>query len=63
MADIQRYVYDMQVKFMLGQASLDDDWDSYVAEYKRLGGIDVAQSLLEKYNQMYGKESVLADYE
>jgi len=53
----------MQVKFMLGQASLDDDWDSYVAEYKRLGGIDVAQSLLEKYNQMYGKESVLADYE
>ncbi|MDR1568926.1 MAG: extracellular solute-binding protein [Oscillospiraceae bacterium] len=61
MPDISKYVDEMRMKFITGSESFDN-WDSYIREYKRLGGIEVAESLLEKYNEMYDKDSVLKEY-
>ena len=55
MPDITKYVDEMRIKFLMGDESLDEaNWEKYVAEYNRLGGMDVAQSLLKEYNATYG---------
>ena len=55
MPDITKYVDEMRIKFLMGDESLDEaNWAKYVAEYNRLGGMDVAQSLLKEYNATYG---------
>jgi ABC-type glycerol-3-phosphate transport system substrate-binding protein len=61
MPDISKYVDEMRMKFISGQESFDN-WDAYAKEYLRIGGKDVAESLLAEYNEMYGKTSVLAEY-
>lgn len=52
----------MRVKYILGDASFDK-WDDYVKEYINIGGLDVAQSLLDIYNEKNGTDLVLADYQ
>jgi len=59
MPDITRYVDEMRIRFILGDESFDA-WDAYVAEFVRLGGVKVAESLLPIYNEMYGKSATLA---
>ncbi|MDR1541683.1 MAG: extracellular solute-binding protein [Clostridiales bacterium] len=61
MPDLTKYEDEMRVKFILGDESFDN-WDSYAREYIRLGGIEVAESLLVEYNKMYGENAKLASY-
>ena len=49
---IQTYVEQMAIKFMTGEASLEKDWDSYLAELDKLGLKDVLsiqQAAYENY--------------
>ena len=59
MPDITKYVDEMRINFILGNESFDN-WDAYVNEYIRLGGLQVAESMLVEYNRMYGIEATLA---
>jgi len=61
MPDITKYVDEMRIRFILGNESFDN-WDSYAAEYIRLGGLEVAESLLVEYNETYDKNATLAEY-
>lgn len=54
MADVTSYENEMKVKFITGEASIDDDWDAYVEGWKEKGGEEVRNSLLEAYNATYG---------
>lgn len=62
MPDISKYVDEMRIKFILGEESFDN-WDSYVKEYIRLGGMEVAESLLKEYNDMHGESAALIPYQ
>ena len=49
---IQTYVEQMAIKFMTGEASLENDWDSYLAQLNKLGLPDVLsiqQAAYDKY--------------
>ena len=61
-ADLVKLTDEMRVKYILGDASFDK-WDDYVKEYINIGGLDVAQSLLDIYNEKNGTDLVLADYQ
>lgn len=61
-ADLVKLTDEMRVKYILGDASFDK-WDDYVKEYISIGGLDVAQSLLDIYNEKNGTELVLTDYQ
>ena len=45
-SDMQTYVTEMQAKFITGDASLEDDWDSYVSTLEGIG--------LEEFMTYYG---------
>jgi ABC-type glycerol-3-phosphate transport system substrate-binding protein len=62
MPDIKKYVDEMLVKFVLGDESFDN-WDAYVKEYIRLGGLEVAESLLAEYNAFYGASAHIKNYQ
>ncbi len=61
MPDMTKYVDEMRIKFILGDEPFDN-WGKYTAEYMRLGGQEVADTLLVEYNKMYGESAVLAKY-
>jgi ABC-type glycerol-3-phosphate transport system substrate-binding protein len=61
MPDVTKYVDEMRLKFLLGDESFDN-WDAYVKEYIRLGGLDVAESLLKEYNNQYQADAVIKQY-
>jgi ABC-type glycerol-3-phosphate transport system substrate-binding protein len=62
MPDITKYVDEMRVKFLLGDESFDN-WDAYVKEYIRLGGLEVAESLLAEYNALHGASAHIKNYQ
>lgn len=57
-ADLTKLMDEMRVKFILGDESFDN-WDKYVKEYIANGGLEVAQSMLDQYNEIYGKNDTL----
>ncbi len=59
-ADLEKLCDEMRVKFILGDESFDN-WDEYVEEYMRIGGKEVAESLLAAYNETYGTAYTLAE--
>lgn len=59
-ADVVKYESEMKLKFLLGQESLDN-WGKYVNEWKKRGGEEVRNSLLNAYNQKYGTKYIFAD--
>lgn len=50
-SELKAYIKEMGIKFIIGEASLDNDWDSYVSTYMKMGGDTVRQSLLNAYNE------------
>jgi len=62
MPDITKYEDDMRIKFLLGDENFDN-WDAYVNEYIRLGGMEVAESLLAAYNAQYGTSLHIKNYQ
>ena len=53
MADIKTYVDDMQVKFMIGNESLDN-FDAFVKNIEGMGierAREIQKAALERYNQ------------
>jgi len=61
MPNIQQYVQQMEVKFILGDESFDN-WGAYINQYKSLGGLDVANSLLDAYNKLHNTQVTLKNY-
>ncbi len=60
-AELTKYMTEMSIKFITGDASLDSDWDTYVSTYLKMGGDTVRQSLLKMYNGMNGTSYTFAD--
>lgn len=50
---IETYAEPMQLKFLLGEESLEDSWDAYVAELYRLGLQDVIDIIQTAYDREY----------
>lgn len=59
--ELESYKNEMSIKFIIGEANLDTDWDTYVNTYLSMGGDTVRQSLLAVYNELNGTEYVFAD--
>jgi ABC-type sugar transport system, periplasmic component len=49
-ADLEAFTNEMKIKFIMGEASLETDWDAYVEQWLKNGGERVRQSQLEAYN-------------
>jgi putative aldouronate transport system substrate-binding protein len=58
--DLARYELEMQIKFILGEESLNN-WDNYVNKWKSLGGEEVRQSLLREYNAQNGTDYIFLE--
>ena len=50
-SELTSYIKEWGIKFILGEASLEADWDNYVKTYLNMGGDEVRQSLLKEYNE------------
>lgn len=51
-SDLESYVKESGIKFVVGESDLDKDWDAYVNTYLSMGGDAVRTSLLEAYNTL-----------
>jgi putative aldouronate transport system substrate-binding protein len=52
--ELRKYANESFIRFVMGELSLDRDWNSYVTEWKRKGGDEVRNSLLKAYNTLRG---------
>ncbi len=59
-SELDAYKDEMCIKFILGEASLDKDWDTYVSTFLKMGGDAVRQSLLAQYNEINGTSYAFA---
>ncbi len=59
-SELDSYKNEMGIKFILGEASLDADWNHYVSTFLSMGGEEVRQSLLAQYNEIHGTDLVFA---
>lgn len=59
--DIMKFVEESRVQFILGDRDFAQ-WDAYVEEYLRIGGLEVAKSLTDVYNTKYGTQLKLGEY-
>ncbi len=53
-SELKTYYTNQAVKFIMGELSLENDWDNYVSTYLSMGGDTVRQSLLDAYNEWNG---------
>lgn len=60
-SDLESYVKEAGIKFIIGESDLDKDWDSYVNTYLTMGGEAVRTSLLDAYNQLNGTSYTFAE--
>lgn len=60
-SELQAYKNEMSIKFILGEADLDTEWDTYVSTFLSIGGEEVRQSLLNAYNELNGTSYTFAD--
>lgn len=52
--DLGTFVEESGIRFIMGIADLNDDWDAYVKDYLARGGEAVRTSLLQAYNKRHG---------
>ncbi|MEG2264394.1 MAG: extracellular solute-binding protein [Acinetobacter sp.] len=55
-ADVEAYTNEMRIRFILGEASLENDWDAYVVDWLKKGGDKIRQSQLMVYNETNGTD-------
>ena len=60
-SDLENYVRESGIKFIVGESDLEKDWDNYVATYLKMGGEAVRTSLLNAYNALHGTAYTFAD--
>ncbi len=48
--EVKKYTEESFIRFIMGDLSLDDDWNEYVTQWKSRGGEAVRQSQLAVYN-------------
>jgi putative aldouronate transport system substrate-binding protein len=51
--DVTKYESEMLIKFVTGAESLNN-WEQYVAEWKKKGGQKILESMAKKYNEIKG---------
>jgi len=51
--NILSYVTESFARFVTGDMNIDKDWDSYVAEFNKMGLADVISATQSAYNRMY----------
>ncbi len=59
--ELQQYVEESGLRFIMGIADLDTDWNAYVGTYLSMGGDTVRSSLLNLYNRQHGTALTFAD--
>ncbi|MEG1775678.1 MAG: extracellular solute-binding protein [Clostridia bacterium] len=60
-AELKSYFLSSMISFVMGEKSLETDWDEYVKTYLEMGGDKVRQSLLTVYNEMNGTAYTFAE--
>lgn len=50
--ELNTYFTENMLAFIMGEKDIDTQWDSYVDTYLSMGGEEVRQSLLKKYNEL-----------
>lgn len=53
-SEVKKYANESFIRFIMGDLSLDKDWATYVADWKKKGGDEIRNSLLKAYNAKNG---------
>lgn len=60
-AELETYFITNMIAFIMGEKSLDTDWDAYVEEYLSMGGEVARQAQLAAYNETMGTSYTFAE--
>ena len=56
MYDLTQPVKEFRDKAIMGTVNLENDWDTYVADYRRAGGEEQIKLMTEWYEKEYKKQ-------
>lgn len=59
--EVSKFTDEAFIRFIVGDLSLDDDWDRYVSQWKERGGEAMRQSQLAVYNENKGTDLTFRD--
>ena len=59
--DIKKIEEEWFIKFVTGNADIEKDWDKYVAQWKKKGGVEILESMVEVYNERNNTKIVVGE--